>query len=218
MGKQMVEEVFETLDSLGTLRSRSMFGGFGLYCDDVFFGLAAEGILFFKVDEENRGAYLERDAAPFLFGVEQPTHKQLYESSYYEVPMEVQERPTEFLEWARSALEAAKRKEARKKPRKARPKSAKGKPSAASVRSLKNLGPQSAKWLGAIGIRSREDLEVRGALGAYLEMLEQGVSPNWNLLYALEAGLMGLHVNHLPAVVKESLRERATAGLRRRKA
>ena len=217
MHNPAMEEVFESLEDLGELRSRSMFGGHGLYCDDVFFGLWADELLYFKVDAENRPAYLALGAAPFLFGVDQPTEKQLSESSYYEVPLEVQERPAEFLLWAQAALEAARRKQAKKQPR--AKKSAKPKdPGLLPVRRLRNLGPTSCAWLRQVEIRTRADLEREGSLGAYAMLLEQGVPPNLNLLYALEAALMDLQIVHLPTVIKASLRERSLVLARRKKA
>lgn len=217
MDNSAIEEVFESLRDLGELRSRSMFGGHGLYCDDVFFGLWADELLYFKVDAENRPAYLELGAAPFLFGVETPTSKQLTESSYYEVPLEVQERPAEFLEWAQAALAAARRKQAKQKPRSKRSTKPRD-PGLLPVRRLRNLGPTSSAWLQEAGIHTRADLEREGSLGAYARMLEAGVAPNLNLLYALEAALMEIHISHLPAVVKSSLRERSLVLARRKKA
>lgn len=215
MQNPLVEEIFAALHGLGTLRSKAMFGGHGLYCDEVFFGLLAEDVLYFKVDAENRESYLEHDTQPFLPGLSEPTEQQMRTASYYEVPAEVQERPAAFQAWAREALAAARRKDALKKPssrRAARPRD----PGKQVIRRMRNLGPSSAAWLKSVGISTRADLERHGSVGAYARMLEAGVQPNLNLLYAMEAALMELNILHLPAVIKDSLRERC-AGLARRK-
>ena len=47
--------VVDQLSELGTVTSRKMFGGVGLYCDDRFFGLIAHDQLYLKVDDSNRG-------------------------------------------------------------------------------------------------------------------------------------------------------------------
>ena len=49
--------MLDQLNELGDIRARSMFGGVGLYCDDVFFGILARDTLFLKVDETNRHDY-----------------------------------------------------------------------------------------------------------------------------------------------------------------
>ncbi len=44
-----------------------MFGGVGIYCDDVMFGIIADDEFFLKVDDESRPEY-ERDGfGPFIY-------------------------------------------------------------------------------------------------------------------------------------------------------
>jgi DNA transformation protein and related proteins len=57
--------VLDQLASLGPVRSRRMFGGVGLYGDDVFFALIDSDTLYFKVDDTNRSEYTQRGCAPF---------------------------------------------------------------------------------------------------------------------------------------------------------
>jgi len=52
MDDPFVEEILERMAPLGALRARRMFGGVGLYCDDVFFGLVATaGSTYVQVEE-----------------------------------------------------------------------------------------------------------------------------------------------------------------------
>ena len=212
----LVEEIFDSLQELGQLHSRKMFGGVGLYCDEIFFGLLAWDILFFKVDDETRDAYLARKARPFLPGLEHPTDEATQKASYYEVPLEVQEQRGDFLLWARAALGAAKRKKA-KKPRSKTQRKPRD-PGKRPLRQLRNLGPVSSAWLKSVGIVTRADLEVLGSVKAYARVLDAGVKPNLNLLYAMEGALMDLDILRLPSVVKSSLRERFASLTRRKKA
>jgi DNA transformation protein len=217
MQNPLVEELFDVVEPLGRLHSRRMFGGFGLYCDDVFFGLVAMDLLFFKVDDENRGDYLAHDARPFLPGVESPSEEARGKASYYEVPCEIQERRSEFLKWARAALAAAQRGRAKKTS--VRKRAAKHKdPSVESIRRLRNLGPVSSAWLKSVGILTRGDLENAGAVVAYVRTVEAGLSPNLNFLYALEGALMDLEITRLPSELKASLRSRVESAVRRKKA
>jgi DNA transformation protein len=46
--------VLEQLAGLGGVSSRRMFGGAGLYCDEFFFALIADDVLYLRVDDSNR--------------------------------------------------------------------------------------------------------------------------------------------------------------------
>ena len=94
------------LDQLGRVvppvRSRAMFGGVGLYAGDLFFGLIARDILYFKVDDSNRPDYVARGLGPFLpYGDERETMQ------YYEVPPEVLEDLEQLRPWAEKAVAVA---------------------------------------------------------------------------------------------------------------
>jgi len=49
--------VLEQLSGVKSVRAHKMFGGVGLYADDVFFGILAADTLYLKVDDTNRGQY-----------------------------------------------------------------------------------------------------------------------------------------------------------------
>ncbi|NNC44233.1 MAG: TfoX/Sxy family protein [Acidimicrobiales bacterium] len=47
------EHLVDALQSLGAVRSKKMFGGFGIFCDDVMFGLVdSAGAGFFRAADE----------------------------------------------------------------------------------------------------------------------------------------------------------------------
>ena len=54
--------VLEQLSDLDDLAARAMFGGVGLYCDEFFFGLIAEDVLYVRADDANRAEYTSRGA------------------------------------------------------------------------------------------------------------------------------------------------------------
>jgi DNA transformation protein len=87
-----------------------MFGGVGLYCEGLFFGIIARDRLYLKVDGENRGDYERAAMEPFRPYADRPGTMM-----YYEVPAGVLESPPELVRWARKSLAAAAR--AASKPR-----------------------------------------------------------------------------------------------------
>ena len=78
-------------------------------------------------------------------------------------------------------------------------------PANASVAALFNLGPKSAAWLVAAGIRSRADLARLGAVRAYLKVKAQQPNASLNLLWALAGALERCRWNALPDGMRASL-------------
>ncbi len=96
--------VLEQLACLGRVTDKSMFGGVGIYLDRVFFALIASDVLYFKVDNQTRGAYEAAGMTAFKPYPDRPTTM-----NYYEVPVEVLEDEDRLREWGLQALEAARR-------------------------------------------------------------------------------------------------------------
>jgi DNA transformation protein len=100
--------VVDQLGEFGTVSARRMFGGAGLYRDDLFFGLIADDILYLKVDESNRPDYEAAGMGPF-----RPFHSgKNYMMGFYEVPADVLEEAEELARWASKACAVAQRKRA----------------------------------------------------------------------------------------------------------
>jgi DNA transformation protein and related proteins len=97
--------VLDQLADLGPVTSRKMFGGVGLYCDDVFFGIIARDELYLKVDDKTRGRYERAGKQPFKPYSNRPTTMK-----YYGVPLEVLESSVDLTHWAQAAVAAARRK------------------------------------------------------------------------------------------------------------
>ena len=57
--------VLDQLHELEDIEARGMFGGFGLYHDETFFGIVHQGRLYFKVDESTASEYRKRKMKPF---------------------------------------------------------------------------------------------------------------------------------------------------------
>ena len=93
--------VEEQLASLGGVRSKSMFGGYGVYARDVFFACIDDGRLYFRVDDATRPRYEEHGMGPFT------PMPSMVMKSYYEVPVDVIEDAAELTRWAREAMAAA---------------------------------------------------------------------------------------------------------------
>jgi DNA transformation protein and related proteins len=107
----IIERLESSLTPLGAFRSRPMFGGQGLYLDDVFFGLIAYDKFYLKTDEQNRGDYVNAKVKPFSF---ESKRKGLVVTSYWQCPNVVMKDARELRQWIGKALDAARRKKAAK--------------------------------------------------------------------------------------------------------
>lgn len=116
-----IELLRELLEPLGRVGMRRMFGGYGVYVDQLFIAIVIEGNLYLKVDGETRGKFEAAGSAPFVYqGKDKPV-----EMSYWSVPEEALDSADDMRPWARMAIAAALRKPiTAKAPRKKRTKAA----------------------------------------------------------------------------------------------
>jgi DNA transformation protein and related proteins len=91
--------VLDQLSGLPGLTYRTMFGGYGLYQCETFFGIIHRGRLYFKTDRMTSPRYHNRGMKPF-----KPTSTQMLKN-YYEVPVEVLEAPDDLTAWASHAAQ-----------------------------------------------------------------------------------------------------------------
>ena len=119
MSSALLEHCLELLAPLGAVRARRMFGGHGLYCDDLFFALIASDRLFLKTDAVTQPAFAAAGGEPFVYD----NQGKPVVMSYWTAPPAAMESAAEMQPWARLALAAALRARAAKPsaaPRKAR--------------------------------------------------------------------------------------------------
>ena len=62
--QDFVDYVAEQLAEAGTIRSRKMFGEYGLYCNEVFFAVICDDQLFVKVTPAGEAAFPHLPKAP----------------------------------------------------------------------------------------------------------------------------------------------------------
>ncbi|HET9908652.1 MAG TPA: TfoX/Sxy family protein [Anaerolineales bacterium] len=72
---------------------------------------------------------------------------------------------------------------------------------------MKNMGPKSSEWLASVGIHTLDDVAKLGVVEAYKRV--KAAYPEkvtLNMLWGLQAALLGLPWNELPSDIKEELR------------
>lgn len=101
--RDFVDYLLELLEPLPSITAKRMFGGYGIFRSGLMFGLVADSTLYFKVDDENRVAFEERELGPFTYEAKGTTMTM----SYYEAPGEVLDNSEDMVEWAEIAYGAA---------------------------------------------------------------------------------------------------------------
>ncbi|MBS0170894.1 MAG: TfoX/Sxy family protein [Nitrospira sp.] len=90
--------VLDQLDRIPALSWKAMFGGYGLYQRETFFGIIHKGRLYLKTNTITQPAYASRGMHPF-----RPNSRQLLKH-YFEVPVDVLEDAEQLEVWANQAI------------------------------------------------------------------------------------------------------------------
>ncbi|UCB54556.1 MAG: TfoX/Sxy family protein [Thiotrichales bacterium] len=100
---EFVEHILELMQPLGPVSAKAMFGGYGIYINDLMFALVANDILYLKTGAVNLSDFEKRGLRPFSY---QRKGKTLH-MSYSEAPAEALDDENTMQLWANSAIEAA---------------------------------------------------------------------------------------------------------------
>lgn len=115
---ELARHCVELLSGIGTPRARRMFGGHGLYVDELFVAIVTGERLYLKADEQTRARFEAEGCEPFTY---EAAGRRRVTLGYFAAPEQAMDSPALMQPWARLALEAALRARAAKA--RARPRS-----------------------------------------------------------------------------------------------
>jgi DNA transformation protein and related proteins len=101
--RDYLDYVLEQLAALSRVRPRRMFGGVGLYSDEVFFAIITDDTVYLRVDEASRADFVARGMGAFRPYADRPE----VSMTYFEVPADVLEDAHAFVSWSQRAVAAA---------------------------------------------------------------------------------------------------------------
>lgn len=97
--------VHDLLAGVEGIRSRKMFGGYGIYRGPTFFALISSGTLYLKTDPALAREFKQHGSKPFVYEKKQGGGtKRVSLSSYWSVPEDAIEDHEEFLRWVERSL------------------------------------------------------------------------------------------------------------------
>ena len=101
--KEFVSYIVDLMQIIGPVRALPMFGGFGIFLDNLMFGLVADSVLYLKVDPITRPAFEAKNLGAFTY----VKNNKPYSMSYYQAPEEALESSEDMALWARQAYDVA---------------------------------------------------------------------------------------------------------------
>jgi DNA transformation protein len=110
MSDEFIDYVMELLGPFGTVRTRRMFGGYGVYLDGLMFAIVSADTLYLKADEMNRVEF--EQAGCEIFGYARLGRRATL--NFFRAPEDAMDSPQLMLPWARTAYAAALRSNAKK--------------------------------------------------------------------------------------------------------
>lgn len=120
MDRARIEELFAPV---ATVSVKRMFGGHGVYADDLFFAIETGGEVYLKADQHSAALFQEAGSRPFVYqGKNRPIA-----ISYWSLPDQALEDGDELARWVGLAVGAA----LRAAPKRPKPAAGQGKTSKA---------------------------------------------------------------------------------------
>jgi DNA transformation protein and related proteins len=97
------DKIMDILVPYGSITSRAMFGGYGIYLQGVMFAAIIENALYFRIDESNRSDFERYQSPSFVYmGRGKPV-----EMPYKVVPDEILESTAKLKAWIQKAYHAS---------------------------------------------------------------------------------------------------------------
>lgn len=184
MDKSFLQQSSSIFSSFGVIKTRSMFGGFGIFCNDTMFALIVNDELHLRGTNQNEAEFKKLNMQPYCY-----TKRGFpVVTKYYAVPASWWTNTDELLKQAKRALNIAQADSQAKK--NAEPN---------RIKDLPNLRLSTERLLKKAGIDSVEELQNKGALCAFLALqATHGKSVSIDLLWSLEGALTNTHWTVIP--------------------
>lgn len=176
-------------DTLGTITTRSQFGGYGLLADGVMFAVVADGEMYLRATKSLESEFRARGMVNMVYskrGV--PIIMR-----YYWVDHQLWGEPQALFALAWQAKREA-NKEIQSRSRGSR-----------RLKGLPNIDAGLERLLWRVGIRDVYDLRLQGAKGSFQKLMRQQKNLGLKALLSLAGAIAGYHHAALPNEIRGEL-------------
>ncbi|KAB0286662.1 TfoX/Sxy family DNA transformation protein [Vibrio fortis] len=191
MDKPILKDSMKLFEPLGKIKSRSMFGGFGLFADDTMFALVVNNQLHIRADKNTTSQFEQQGFEPYVY------KKRGFPvvTKYFALPEDLWQTQERIIELAKASLNCAK--EEKQIQSSAKP---------TRLKDLPNLRLATERMLKKAGIDTVESLYESGSVNAYKAIKEShSSSVSLELLWALEGAINGTHWSVIPQQRRDEL-------------
>ncbi|SIN88116.1 TfoX/Sxy family DNA transformation protein [Salinivibrio sp. ES.052] len=191
MDKPALKNAMRLFAEFGNIKSRSMFGGFGLFCENTMFALVVGNTLHLRAGKENENVLKQQGLAPYIY------KKRGFPvvTKYFAIPDAWWEDHQKLLTEAKNALDVA-----------VHDRSLKTGTCPSRLKDLPNLRLATERMLKKAGIDSPETLQKHGAVGAYKALISaHDKDLSLELLWSLEGAITGKHWSVVPPKRRQEL-------------
>jgi DNA transformation protein len=98
--------IVELFSGFGPVSVRRMFSGVGVFADGLMIALVVDGVIYLKADESFIPLFEREGQTPFSYKTRDARRTLL---SYWRMPERLYDEPDDLAEWARLALDSARR-------------------------------------------------------------------------------------------------------------
>ncbi|HVG50952.1 MAG TPA: TfoX/Sxy family protein [Xanthobacteraceae bacterium] len=108
MDPDYIRELFENFRPVDV---RRMFGGAGIFCDGLMFGLIFDGAIYLKIDDATMPDFEREGSKPFVYTrAKSPGRVGKASVNYWRLPERLYDDPEDLAVWAARAFAIAQRK------------------------------------------------------------------------------------------------------------
>ncbi len=187
--KFTIAVIKQRLSALGSLESRTQFGGYSLAVDKTVFAVVAEGQLYLRACETVQPCRIDRNVQPLrLIKGGLPVAL-----NYYRVQEALWSDEQRLVALAALCLQGARLEKQRRLHQR-------------RIKDLPNMGIRMESLLRQVGICTITVLKQQGSRRSWLRLRQQNKHLGLPVLLALEGAITGLHSEALSLAVKEELR------------
>ncbi|WED20757.1 TfoX/Sxy family DNA transformation protein [Vibrio sp. JC009] len=178
MDKPVLKDSLRLFEHFGKVKSRSMFGGFGIFVDETMFALVVNDALHIRSNDSTIEEFKAAGYKPYVY------KKRGFPvvTKYFALPQDFWDDTNDILKIAEHALNLAKEEKAHQ---------AEEKPT--RLKDLPNLRLGTERMLKKAGINSVAELRQAGSVGAFKAIKQTNSTVSLELLWALEGALKGKH-------------------------
>lgn len=187
--KERLTQAKSYLAPLGTISSRSQFGGYSIMADNVMFAVISEGELYLRADDRSEPRFIARGMINFIY-----TKRGIpVVLRYYLVDVALWQNLSALIIFARLSLEGARADTQQRSDKGHR------------LKDLPNMGVKLERLLWRAGIRDAGELRQQGPKGSFLKLRALRSSMGLNVLLALAGAINGYHCAVLPDGIRTEL-------------